>query len=173
MFVIMLSVTYLDCGRNKWRRHDKTSKPLGKSQARKKSPAWGGILRVIDNMSIETWKPVVGYEGRYEVSSLGNIRNKHKKLLKTWLHRNGYVNIQLWKENKQTNLFVHRLVAKAFIPNPLNHLHVHHQNSVKTDNSVKNLLWCTPQQNWVQMWIRELTALGYQIKEPPLTRVGA
>ena len=96
----------------------------------------------------EQWKNVVGYEGLYEVSSVGRVRNKKtKRNLKPDKDKNGYLRICLYKEGIAKKYFVHRLVAKAFVPNPENKPQIDHINTIKTDNYYKNLRWATPIEN--------------------------
>ena len=100
----------------------------------------------------EIWKPVIGFEGIYEVSNLGNIaslnyRGRNKRgLLKPKPH-NGYYGITLCKEKQKYDFLVHRLVADAFIPNPDNFPQVNHIDENKRNNIVSNLEWCTAKYN--------------------------
>lgn len=97
---------------------------------------------------MEEWKNIIGYEGLYEVSNKGNVRNvRRNKLLKLSKDYYGYIRVSLSKNGIQTGLKVHRLVAQAFIPNPNNLPQVNHRNEDKTDNSVENLEWCTAKYN--------------------------
>lgn len=102
-------------------------------------------------MEQEMWKSVRGYEGLYEVSSLGRVRsllNKNEKLMKPSLSTFGYLQISLCKSGKRKTFKVHRLVADAFIyktdykQNVIDHI-----NHVITDNKVSNLRWTTRSQN--------------------------
>lgn len=101
----------------------------------------------------EIWKSVKGYEGFYEVSSLGRVRSVDRVDLRGWrrkgkmlkpCHNNyGYEIVNLCNTLK----LVHRLVAEAFIPNPNNYPIINHKNEVKDDNRMENLEWCTYQYN--------------------------
>jgi len=111
-------------------------------------------------MEQEYWKQVVGYEGLYEVSNLGNIKSLSKKvsngngffvkkeiILKPYLDKNGYGTVNLYKDKKKTLLKVHRIVGLAFIPNPQNKPTINHKNSIRNDNRVENLEWNTHSEN--------------------------
>lgn len=99
---------------------------------------------------------VTGYEGLYLVDNIGNVisvpkkegKNIHNKynILKHSI-KNGYEVVGLSKNGKIKTLLVHRIIAKAFIPNPQNYKIVNHKNGIKTDNRISNLEWCTVSQN--------------------------
>lgn len=96
----------------------------------------------------EEWKDISGYEGLYKVSNLGNVYSfKTNKILKTPIGKRGYPNLNLLKNGKQKLYVVHRLVAKAFIPNPDNKPEVNHIDGNKTNNCVDNLEWVTSREN--------------------------
>jgi hypothetical protein len=111
---------------------------------------------------METWKPILNYEDSYEVSSEGRVRSINKliptgirhsskrlrkgKVLKPNLKRGGYLSVDLSKDNKTKTVSVHRLVARAFLPNK-GLPQVNHKNGIKTDNRVSNLEWCDAYQN--------------------------
>lgn len=109
----------------------------------------------------EVWKPIIGYEGLYEVSNKGRVKSLSRKVtggakgyfrlapetIRKPFLTNGYEKVDLWKDNKKKIFRVHRLVAQAFIENPNNYLEINHINGIKTDNRVENLEWCTAQQN--------------------------
>ena len=100
----------------------------------------------------EIWKDVVEYDGKYQVSNLGNVRSfsKFKKgdeLKQYNPSRNPYLYVCLHKNNKQKHTRIHRLVAEAFMPNPEEKEQVHHINRVVTDNRLDNLAWVTQSEN--------------------------
>lgn len=96
----------------------------------------------------ENWKVVVGYEGLYEVSDLGRVRslNYNKtgviQVMKHKVNKLGYQSVHLSKEGKAKTLYVHRLVAQAFIPNPDNLPEVNHKDENPSNNRVENIEWC-------------------------------
>lgn len=108
----------------------------------------------------EIWKPVVGFDGLYEVSNLGSVRSlcryvngfngkklKKGKKLKTTINIQGYCVVDICYKNKRKQYRVHRLVAEAFIPNPENKPYIDHINTIRSDNRVENLRWVTAQEN--------------------------
>lgn len=102
---------------------------------------------------IEEWKNIVGYEGLYMVSNLGRIKslnyhNEHREeIMKPNVWNGGYLKIGLYKNGKFKRYFVHRIVAEAFIPNTENKPYIDHINTLRSDNRVENLRWCTRQEN--------------------------
>lgn len=92
---------------------------------------------------------IEGYEGRYLVTLDGRILSLISgRELKPGLNKKGYPQVSLGDSTgKYTSMRVHRFVAKAFIPNPLNLPQVNHINGDKTDNRVENLEWCDNQYN--------------------------
>ena len=95
----------------------------------------------------EIWKDVKGYEGLYQVSSLGKIKSLYNKQnMKPYIH-NGYSRITLHKNGQCKMNMVHRLVAQAFIDNPLNKPCVNHIDFNRSNNNVENLEWCTYSEN--------------------------
>lgn len=109
----------------------------------------------------EMWKDVVGYEGIYEVSSIGNVRKKetfakvcgngYRKVkshnCKTYKFPNGYIGVKLYINHSVKNKLVHRLVAEAFIDNPENYPQVNHKDENIENNCMENLEWCTSKYN--------------------------
>ena len=95
----------------------------------------------------EIRRDVTGYEGLYSVDIFGNVYKANGKEMKQIQNRFGYMNVSLTKNGKQTQYRVHRLVAQAFIPNPLNKQQVNHIDGNKKHNVVWNLEWCTCKEN--------------------------
>ena len=88
------------------------------------------------------FRDVVGYEGLYQVSSTGVIRNAKGQTLKPQPDR-GYRRVSLFKNKGRRTFKVHQLVALAFIPNPENLPTVNHKNHKRWDNRKDNLEWAT------------------------------
>ena len=95
----------------------------------------------------EIWRDIKGYEGLYQVSSLGSIKNIEKNIYSKLYKQIGYLGVDLTKNKIKKRHLVHRLVAKAFIPNVENKAQVNHINGLKDDNRVGNLEWCTAREN--------------------------
>lgn len=105
----------------------------------------------------EVWKDVHGFEEAYQVSNFGRIKRKertdsnnrtHKeRIMSPSMYSNGYMNVELRMNNKKRRTSVHRLVAEAFIDNPLNLPQINHKDENKANNHVSNLEWCTAQYN--------------------------
>jgi hypothetical protein len=105
-------------------------------------------------MPEEIWKPISGFEGRYEVSNLGRVRsltdnkgNRRIKVRSLRMAKNGYLYLNLWVKGKMYVRKPHRLVAEAFLDRPEGAQCVNHINGDKTDNRAENLEWCTYSQN--------------------------
>ncbi len=110
----------------------------------------------------EQWKPVVGYEGFYEVSSVGRVRSVYRRVpfskgfrsvpskILTPANSNGYLVVTLNASaiNKRQLEAIHRMVAAAFIcPKPSSAHQVNHIDGNKHNNCADNLEWTTPLQN--------------------------
>lgn len=109
----------------------------------------------------EIWKSIKNYEGIYEVSNLGKVRSLDRKImnsknyiqkrrgifLSNQISRKGYLTVNLSKNGENKRIPIHRLVAQAFIINPLNLLQVNHKDENKKNNCVNNLEWCTNEYN--------------------------
>lgn len=118
----------------------------------------------------EEWCSVAGFEGCYEVSNLGVVRSLtrirpltsrsgnqttkifHGCVMKSGLNNKGYEMVWFCKDSKRKACTVHRLVAIAFIPNPLGLPEVNHKDGVKSHNYVENLEWSTVADNRKHAW---------------------
>ena len=112
-------------------------------------------------MSGQEWKPVQGYQGLYEVSDHGVVRSLDRavslpngktkkitgKIIAPKRHSQGYRFVSLSQGGATKNKYIHRLVATAFIANPLGLAEVNHISGNKADNCVENLQWVTHKEN--------------------------
>lgn len=112
-------------------------------------------------MKKEYWKPVVGYEGLYEVSNWGRVKGLDRwvksrwgsirickgRIMKSYTNKSGYLYVVLCKNNKHKTYKIHRLVAEAFLPNPDNLPQVNHRDENKLNNNAENLEWCSAKYN--------------------------
>ena len=98
-------------------------------------------------IEVETFVEIEGFEN-YEVSNLGKVRNiKSGRTLKPRLDKDGYLVHGLYKNNKQNQLLLHRIIATAFIDNPEEKPCVNHIDENKLNNDLSNLEWCTVREN--------------------------
>ena len=90
------------------------------------------------------WKKIERNDN-YSINKQGQVRNDKTSHIKkpTLNKRNGYLVIDLYKNNQGEKVPIHRLVAEAFIPNPENKLTVDHIDGDRQDNSIENLRWAT------------------------------
>ena len=107
----------------------------------------------------EIWKDIVGYEGLYQVSNLGNVKRLkgykgrgkgyivEEHIIQPSINSRGYQNVILCKNGKTKTFTMHRLVAIAFLYNSDNLPEVNHKDEDKTNNCVDNLEWCTAKYN--------------------------
>ena len=117
----------------------------------------------------EIWKDIKGYEGLYQVSNLGNVKKiKNKKYninkkeveekeinkyISIGKHKLGYKNVKLTDKNGiRKNLFLHRIIAEAFVENPNNFNIINHKDGDKSNNNINNLEWTTQKDNVNHAW---------------------
>lgn len=111
-------------------------------------------------MEIEEWRPIKDFEGLYEVSNLGQVKSLDRVVIdrlgrklpfkgKILIPANvvGYSQVMLTNQDFKKYKKVHRLVAEAFLENPLEYDQVNHKDSIKSNNHVSNLEWCNGRQN--------------------------
>ena len=103
----------------------------------------------------EQWKPIPGYEGKYEISNYGRVKSyqycKKQKTNERFLtpirQTTGYCFVNLYKDKKMKLVSIHRLVAESFVPNPDNLPVVNHKDESRDNNYFENLEWCTHKYN--------------------------
>ena len=109
---------------------------------------------------MEEWRTIDGFEN-YEVSNKGNVRSKDRVVKRRGVdtklkgmplkesHVNGYVRVTLYNGNRKAHkqIFIHRLVATMFVPNPDNLPYINHKDENKLNNDYRNLEWCTAEYN--------------------------
>lgn len=107
----------------------------------------------------EIFKDIDGTGGQYQVSNLGRVKSlKHSKrnrediILKPIVDHKGYYYINIYINGKHSTPRIHRLVAKAFIPNLENKPQINHIDGDKSNNSINNLEWVTNQENQIHAY---------------------
>lgn len=126
-------------------------------------------------MELETWRPVLGYEGLYEASDKGRVRsvarrswhpngywrNMPSRELRPSINRGGYPTVVLCRDGERWTVGVHRLVAEAFLGPRPDGMAVCHGNDIKTDNRIENLrfdTWSSNQEDRVRLGSHDLAA---------------
>ena len=128
-------------------------------------------------------RDIIGYEDQYEVDEDGSIYSLDRevlgkdgtiypfkgKKLKTHPHKDvAYLIVNLWKNNKGCNYYVHRIIAKAFIPNPLNKSEINHIDGNRQNNAISNLEWCTSSENKQHAWDTGLRTVTCKMSQKAL-----
>ena len=113
----------------------------------------------VDDLNGEVWADIDGFVGIYAVSNFGRIksigrimwRGNRYYLSKTKIMSQnkceGYNIVMFYSENSRKNYRVHRLIAKAFIPNIRNKPQINHKNGIRDDNRIDNLEWTDQSEN--------------------------
>lgn len=106
---------------------------------------------------MEEWRDISGYDGVYQISSFGRIRSLTRKccdgrtrkgqIMSPYIDQDGYKRITLTTSRKRKHYYVHRLVAEAFIENPIGYEQINHKDENKLNNHTDNLEWCDVKYN--------------------------
>jgi hypothetical protein len=133
------------------------------------------IFVTAEDYENEIWNVIPSFE-EYEASSLGRVRRIKSvrpslsgRILKPDVHKHGYLRVVLWMNNKDTtHIYVHRLVALAFLSNTDNLPEVNHKNFNRVDCRVENLEWCTRQENNHHKYINGRFSIGEDVHNSKL-----
>jgi len=109
---------------------------------------------------MEEWKPIKDFEN-YEISSFGRVRSS-RGIQKPRLTTRGRLQASLYKDGKQYQIFNHRLVAEAFIPNPENKPQIDHIDRDPKNNNITNLRWVSQSQNLQNTIKRKHNTSGFK-----------
>ena len=122
-----------------------------------------------DTEFTEIWLDVLNYEGLYEVSNLGKIRNKKtNKILSPSKDKKNYLRVGLRKDKNTKTFLVHQLVAKAFIENTYNLKMIDHINCNPLDNKASNLRWTTYKENANNLITKERISISKSKENHPM-----
>lgn len=100
----------------------------------------------------EEWRPVVGYEEKYQVSSHGKVKiTKSGKILKPYILKSGYHRVSLYLNNNRTHRTVAGIVCEAFIGERPSGLHIDHKDGDKDNNKLSNLEYVTARENQLRL----------------------
>lgn len=136
-------------------------------------------MRVDMEIENEVWKDVIGYEGFYQVSNKGNVKvldryikypngfsyKRKGHAVKVYINTSGYPYCHFSKNNKRKLMFIHRLVAEHFIPNPKNFNEVNHIDGNKLNFDIKNLEWIYKGDNLIHAMNTGLRKRSYSSDE--------
>lgn len=117
---------------------------------------------------MEEWRPVEGTDGRIEVSNEGRVRSLLRGepyILKATPDNKGYLRIRITLDRAKYSYKVHRIVAKAFIPNPDGYPQVNHKDGNKSNNRIENLEWVTNRQNVIHSFAMRAGEHNVSVKD--------
>lgn len=136
---------------------------MGKPQRAAVCAKKGNNMNAIDTLNTaEEWRPVVGFEGFYEVSNLGQVRRSPtapnvaardtRGRVLTPDRSHPYARVSLHMNGRCHRSLVHRLVAAAFMQPFIQKSHINHIDGNKRNNTLANLEWSTPAENTRHAW---------------------
>lgn len=116
------------------------------------------------------WKDIPNYEGLYKVSNMGEIFGfKRNRKLTPCNGKDGYKILKLCKSGNVKTVYIHRVVASAFLGETKGNMQVNHMNGIKTDNRASNLEYCTLHQNLLHSYKMGLKKIYPIAKLDPYT----
>lgn len=118
----------------------------------------------LEDLPNEEWRDVVGWEGAFCVSNMGRVKSMQRNRVSRWENspfltkerilsprvcgtQREYLAVSLNHNGRHKQYKIHRLVAEAFIPNPMDYKEINHINEIKGDNRASNLEWCSRSYN--------------------------
>ena len=109
----------------------------------------------------------------YQISNLGNIKNKKGQLLNIGHRRSnsGYIQVRLSKNGKYYYRYIHRLLALAFIPNPNGYRTINHIDGNKLNNSISNLEWASDEMQQRHAFLQSLKPHGQSFTREQLFEI--
>ena len=118
----------------------------------------------------EIWKDIDGYDGIYQVSNLGRIKSLERfslqnhllpeRIINGFTNDHGYLVVDLYKDGERKRYYVHRVVAKAFVPNPRELDEVDHIDRNTSNCNADNLRWCTHSENYENINTKEVARIS-------------
>lgn len=130
------------------------------------------------NKKTEEWKDIKGFEGLYQVSTLGRVKSLDRcvygkdgryqnikgGIKKPSKRKDGYMKVSLYKDGVHLPKYLHRIIAEAFIPNPFEFDVINHKDENPSNNNIDNLEWCTQRYNLLynDRHIKLLKTSGYK-----------
>lgn len=109
-------------------------------------------------MNLEIWKDIVGYDGKYQISTFGRVKSfkNGELILKNYLGNHGYYGVTLWKNNQSTKRLIHNILLETFSIKTKDKMVCNHKDGNKLNNFITNLEWTTYRGNLVHAYKNNL-----------------